>query len=106
MLLLFNQYYLVVNIAHVVHFNHHILYKHFYISEGRKHDARMLADSNLLQDLNQFAYSRAGLPLCIYGHPAYPLEVIFKLHSDMQLLTNKWLHIIQLCYNICRVVVW
>lgn len=34
----------------------------------------MLADSHLLQDLNQYAYSRAGLPMVIYGDPAYPLR--------------------------------
>ena len=75
MLLLFNQYYLLINIAHVVHFKHHVLYKYSYISEGRRHDAGMVGDSNLLQDLNQFAYSRAGRPLCIYGDLAYPLQV-------------------------------
>ena len=35
----------------------------------------MLADSNLLADLNQYALSAAGRPLCIYGDPAYPLRV-------------------------------
>ena len=46
-----------------------------YFSEGRKHDAGMLADSNLLADLNPYALSPAGRPLCIYGDPAYPLRV-------------------------------
>ena len=44
-------------------------------SEGRKHDAGMLTDSNLLADLNRYAISAAGQPLCIYGDPAYPLRV-------------------------------
>ena len=35
----------------------------------------MLADSNLLADLNPYALSPAGRPLCIYGDPAYPLRV-------------------------------
>ena len=43
--------------------------------EGRKHDAGMLADSSLMQDLNQHAYSTAGHPMCIYGDPASPLRV-------------------------------
>ncbi|KAK3742549.1 hypothetical protein QZH41_017039 [Actinostola sp. cb2023] len=42
--------------------------------EGRKHDAGMLADSGLLQDLQQFAFNPAGQPLCVYGDPAYPLR--------------------------------
>ena len=43
--------------------------------EGRKHDAAMLADSSLMQDLNNHAYSTAGHPMCIYGDSAYPLRV-------------------------------
>ena len=51
-----------------------------YFSEGRKHDAGMLADSNLLVDLNQYALSPPGRPLCINGDPAYPLRVNLKAH--------------------------
>jgi hypothetical protein len=35
----------------------------------------MLADSNLLNNLEQHAYSPDGEPMCIYGDPAYPLRV-------------------------------
>ena len=35
----------------------------------------MLADSGHLQDLEAYAFSSAGLPMCIYGDPAYPLKV-------------------------------
>ena len=35
----------------------------------------MLADSGLLQDLQQYALSPAGQPLCIYGDAAYPLRM-------------------------------
>ena len=35
----------------------------------------MLAESGLLQQLNQFAFSTAGNPMCLYGDPAYPLRV-------------------------------
>jgi hypothetical protein len=38
-------------------------------------DAGMLADSNLLNFLEQHAYSPDGEPMCIYGDPAYPLRV-------------------------------
>ncbi|XP_015773007.1 PREDICTED: uncharacterized protein LOC107351223 [Acropora digitifera] len=43
--------------------------------EGRKHDAGMLADSGLLTNLQRFAISPTGQPMCIYGDPAYPLMV-------------------------------
>lgn len=35
----------------------------------------MLAESGLLQDLQQYAFSTGGQPMCIYGDPAYPLRV-------------------------------
>ena len=43
--------------------------------EGKRHDARMLVDSGLLDSLQQHAYSTTNQPLCIYGDPAYPLRV-------------------------------
>ncbi|XP_028410552.1 uncharacterized protein LOC114533250 [Dendronephthya gigantea] len=43
--------------------------------EGKKHDAGMLADSGLLNDLENHAFSADGEPMCIYGDPAYPLRV-------------------------------
>ena len=46
-----------------------------FVAEGRKHDAGMLAESHLLDDLRQYAFSLAGQPLCIYGDPAYPIRV-------------------------------
>ena len=47
----------------------------FFVSEGRKHDAGMLADSGLLHDLQRFAFSPTGQPMCIYGDLACPLRV-------------------------------
>ena len=35
----------------------------------------MLADSGLLNDLQRFAYSTTGQPMCLYGDPAYPLRI-------------------------------
>lgn len=43
--------------------------------EGRKHDAGMLADSDLLTSLERYAFSPTGQPMCVYGDPAYPLRV-------------------------------
>ncbi|XP_066925268.1 uncharacterized protein [Clytia hemisphaerica] len=42
--------------------------------EGRRHDSFMLADSGLLNQLQQHAWYN-NTPLCIYGDPAYPLSV-------------------------------
>ena len=44
-------------------------------TEGRKHDAGMLANSGLLRDLGQYAFSISGDPLRLYGDYAYPLRV-------------------------------
>ena len=49
--------------------------EYFCISEGHKHDAGMLADWRLLTNLQTFAVSPTGQPICIYGNPAYPLRV-------------------------------
>ena len=42
--------------------------------EGRRHDSGMLADSNLLHNLQQHCNSPNGQPLCVYGDMAYPLR--------------------------------
>ena len=44
-------------------------------SEGKRHDAAILADSDLLTTLEQYAVSPTGQAMCIYGDPAYPLRV-------------------------------
>ena len=45
--------------------------------EGKRHDAFMLRDSGLLNDLELHAFSPppAARPLCLYGDPAYPLHI-------------------------------
>ena len=43
--------------------------------EGSRHDSFMLAQSNLLQDLQQHSQDQNGQDLCIYGDPAYPLRI-------------------------------
>ena len=67
-----------------------------FITEGRKHDAGMLADSGLLNDLQRFAFSTTGQPMCLYGDPAYPLRVHLQapfrnaaLTPDMQAFNSS-----------------
>ena len=54
-----------------------------------KHDAGMLADSSLMQDLNHHAYLTAGHPMCIYGDPAYPLRVYLQVLFKNAVLTPQ-----------------
>ena len=54
---------------------HFFLKNSTYFTEGKKHDSGMLADSGLLQVLEQRAFSPDGRPMCLYGDPAYPLRV-------------------------------
>lgn len=49
----------------------------------------MLADSNLLANLQAFAFPRVGDPLCIYGDPAYPLRVHLQAPFRNALLTPQ-----------------
>ena len=42
----------------------------------------MVADSGLLGDLQRFAFSPTGRPMCIYGDMAYPLRV--HLHTPFR----------------------
>ena len=43
--------------------------------EGKRHDARMLTISSLLLKLQQYARDTQGRRLCIYGDPAYQINV-------------------------------
>ena len=63
-----------------------ICYFIFSFLEGKRHDSGMLADSNLLDYLEQYAFSSTGVPLCLYGDPAYPLRV--HLHDMMAFNTS------------------
>ena len=47
----------------------------FILSEGKRHDSGMLADSGSLRDLEQHAFSTLHEPMCMYGDPAYPHRV-------------------------------
>ncbi|XP_028416427.1 uncharacterized protein LOC114540491 [Dendronephthya gigantea] len=57
--------------------------------EGRKHDASMLRDSNLLTTLEEHAFSPVGEPMCIYGDPAYPLRVHLQAPFRDRVLTPQ-----------------
>lgn len=43
--------------------------------EGRRHDSSLLAQSKLLEKLDEYSFDADGNPLCIYGDPAYPLRI-------------------------------
>lgn len=43
----------------------------------------MLADSGLLRDLSQYAFSATREPLCLYGDHAYPLRVHLQTPFDI-----------------------
>ena len=43
--------------------------------EGKRHDSGMLADSGLLNQLQQHSFDTGGRPLCSYGDATYPSRV-------------------------------
>ena len=49
----------------------------------------MLADSGLLQDLQQYAFSHGGQPMCLYGDPAYPLKVHIRRPFRFGVITDQ-----------------
>ena len=57
-------------------------------SEGRMHDARMLALSNLYDELENFAFSPTGAEMCLYADPAYPLRVHLQAPFRIGILTR------------------
>ena len=50
----------------------------FIFSEGCKHDASILADSGLVQDLQRFANSPAGNLFRLCGDSAYPQKIYLQ----------------------------
>ena len=68
----------------------------FLLLEGRMHDARMLAVSQLYDDLQNFAFDLIGRAMRLYGDPAYPLRVhlqaLFRdgiLTRDLEMLNES-----------------
>ena len=59
--------------------------------EGIRHDSGMLADSGLLRDLEQHAFSTTREPMALYGDPAYPLRVHLQVCDvDLSLVRHNW----------------
>lgn len=52
------------------------------------HDARMLALSNLYDQLQNFAFSPTGAEMCLYGDPVYPLRVHLQAPFRIEILTR------------------
>ena len=59
------------------------------ISERRKHDAGMLADSGLVRQLERSTFSLAGRPMCVYGDVAYPLRIHLQAPFRNAALTTQ-----------------
>ena len=59
--------------------------------EGRRHDASMVHESNLLFELERVAHTPAGDVLCLYGDPAYPLrpQLMSPFRPDVAPLTDE-----------------
>ena len=49
----------------------------------------MLAESNLLQNLENHAFSPTGEPMCLYGDPAYPLRLQLQVPFRQRQLTPE-----------------
>ena len=52
-------------------------------------DARMLAVSDLYDDLENFSFCPAGREMCLYGYPAYPLRVHLQAPFRIGVLTRQ-----------------
>ena len=60
---------------------------HVTFIEGKQHDAGMLAESHLLEELEANAFSLDGNPMCIYGDSAYPQRVHLQVPFQNATLT-------------------
>ena len=72
---------------------------YFALTEGKKHDAAMLAESHLYDSLERNAFSTTGEAMCIYGDPAYPLRIHLQAPFRNRVLTPP-----MLAYNSSRVL--
>ena len=73
------------------------------VSYIKRHDAAMLRDSHLLDDLQQFTFSPGPVmhPMCLYGDPAYPLrrhlQALFQnIHLTVQILCAPFIQLLSL----------
>ena len=66
----------------------------------------MLADSGLLQDLEAYVFSPAGLPMCIYGYSAYPLRVHLLPEPSSHSFNGSIQCSHELCKDFSGVALW
>ena len=59
-----------------------------YFVEGKRHDAAMLIDSGLLENLENYPFVN-GQPMCIYGDPAYSLRIYLQAPYRNRQLTPE-----------------
>lgn len=74
--------------------------------EGRRHDAGILADSGLLNDLQRFANTPLGQPYCIYGDSAYPLRAHLQAPFRYGVLTPQMIAFNQSMSSVRESVEW
>ena len=63
------------------------------ILEGRRHNSAMLADSGLLDELEQHAFSTTREPMALHGDTAYPLRVYLQVpYRGVEITPQTELH--------------
>ena len=70
------------------------------------HDARMLAVSNLYDDLENFALSPTETEMCLYGDPAYPLGGHLQAPFRFGILTRDMKNFNESMSAVCASVEW
>ena len=74
------------------------------LSEGKRHDSGMLADSSLLRDLEQHTFSTLHEPMCMYGDPTYPHRVHLQSPFREAVLTDD-MNLFNVSISACRISV-
>ena len=78
----------------------------FIFTEGRKHDAALLADSGLLTHQLQGSLSPLGHPMCLYSDRAYPLRVHLQAPFRNAVLAPQMQAFNQSMSTVCESVEW
>ena len=79
---------------------------YFALTEGKKHDAAILAESHLYDSLERNAFSTTGEAMCIYGDPAYPLRIHLQAPIRNRVLTPQILAYNSSMSAVCTAVEW
>ncbi len=66
----------------------------------------MLAESNLLQNLENHAFFPTGEPMCLYGDPAYPLRLQLQAPFRQHQLTPEMVAYNKSMSSVCVSVEW